>query len=211
MHQARRHARADVIDMAAQLLDEYGMADLTMRRLARELGVTPGALYWHFADKQALLGAVADRLLGPALTGVPPGPWQARVHAICGGLRNALLSSTDGAELVSASFAAGRSERMTAILDALTDAAVAAGLHPANADLAARSVLYYVLGFTADEQSRLQWDAAGALSQEQSVMSTNPNRRFAFGLGLLVDGMVAHRHRPSADDGVDPGVAVPAP
>ena len=34
----------------------YGIADLTMRRLARELDVTPGALYWHFANKQQLLG-----------------------------------------------------------------------------------------------------------------------------------------------------------
>ena len=203
--------RSDVVDKAAQLLDEYGIADLTMRRLARELGVTPGALYWHFADKQALLGAVADRLLAPALDAVAHGPWDARVHGICGGLRDALLSTTDGAELVSASFSAGKSERMAAILDRLTEAAVAAGLQPANADLAARTVLYYVLGFTADEQSRLQWDAAGALSQEQSVMSTNPNRRFAFGLGLLVDGMVAHRERSSVDDGADPGVAVPAP
>ncbi|MCW2520605.1 MAG: TetR family transcriptional regulator, partial [Mycobacterium sp.] len=32
--------RRDVVDKAAQLLDDYGIADLTMRRLARELSVT---------------------------------------------------------------------------------------------------------------------------------------------------------------------------
>ena len=68
-------------------------------------------------------------------------------------------------------------------------------------------MLYYVLGFTADEQSRLQWDAAGALSVEQSVLSTNPNARFAFGLDLLIGGMSAQRF--SGDQCVDPGVTVP--
>ena len=32
---------------------------------------------------------------------------------------------------------------------------------PEKAALAARTVVYYVFGFTVDEQSRLQWDAAG--------------------------------------------------
>jgi hypothetical protein len=62
--------------------------------------------------------------------------------------------------------------------------------------LAARTVVYYVLGFTADEQSRLQWDAAGALPDQQSVLSEDPSARFAFGLRLLVDGIAAHRDQP---------------
>jgi TetR/AcrR family transcriptional regulator, tetracycline repressor protein len=209
VQQVRRHARSDVVDKAAQLLDDYGIADLTMRRLARELGVTPGALYWHFADKQALLGAVADRILASTAT-AHDGSWVQRVHLICTALRNALLSTTDGAELVSASFAAGKSELMTELLHRLTAAAAEAGIDSSHADLAARSVLYYVLGFTADEQSRLQWDAAGALPENQSVMATDPNGRFTFGLRLLVDGMAVHASG-SGDQGVDPGVAVPSP
>jgi TetR/AcrR family tetracycline transcriptional repressor len=184
--------RRDVVDKATQLLDDYGIADLTMRRLARELSVSPGALYWHFADKQELLGAVADRILEPASATVDDASWSRCVVGVCTALRDALLSSTDGAELVSASFAAGKSARMTTILTRLTGAAAEAGIDPPNADLAARTVLYYVLGFTADEQSRLQWDAAGALVDGQSVLTENPNARFAFGLGLLVDGIAAH-------------------
>jgi TetR/AcrR family transcriptional regulator, tetracycline repressor protein len=184
--------RHDVVAKATQLLDDYGIADLTMRRLARELSVSPGALYWHFADKQELLGAVADRILEPASAAVDDASWSRCVVGVCTALRDALLSSTDGAELVSASFAAGKSERMTEILARLTTAAAQGGIDPANADLAGRTVLYYVLGFTADEQSRLQWDAAGALVDGQSVLTENPNARFAFGLKLLVDGIAAH-------------------
>ncbi|MCT7659865.1 TetR family transcriptional regulator [Mycobacterium deserti] len=182
--------KRDVVDAATALLDTYGMADLTMRRLARELAVSPGALYWHFANKQQLLGAVADRILISA--GDVAGDWRERIGGICVQLRDALLSHTDGAELVSASFAAGQSQAMTQILARLTNAAAEAGVDAAHAELAARTVLYYVLGFTADEQSRLQWDAAGAqLPEAQSVLADDPSARFAFGLGLLVDGIRA--------------------
>ena len=180
--------KRDVVEAATTLLDSYGIADLTMRRLARELGVSPGALYWHFANKQELLGAVADRIL-KSVDDVPAG-WRERITGICGMLRDALLSHTDGAELVSASFAAGQSEAMKKILARLTDASAETEVGAAHAGLAARTVVYYVLGFTVDEQSRLQWDAAGAaLPDEQSVLTEDPSARFAYGLGLLIDGI----------------------
>jgi AcrR family transcriptional regulator len=183
--------KRDVVDAATALLDSYGIADLTMRRLARELNVSPGALYWHFANKQELLGAVADRIL--ASVDDVSGGWRDRVAGSCGRLRDALLSHTDGAELVSASFAAGQSDAMARILTQLSGAAADAGVDPTHAELAARTVVYYVLGFTVDEQSRLQWDAAGAeLPDEQSVLSEDPSARFEFGLRLLVDGIATH-------------------
>ena len=183
--------KRDVVDAATSLLDSYGIADLTMRRLARELNVSPGALYWHFANKQELLGAVADRILESV--GDVSGGWRDRVAGTCGRLRDALLSHTDGAELVSASFAAGQSDAMARILTQLSGAAADAGVDPTHAELAARTIVYYVLGFTVDGQSRLQWDAAGAeLADEQSVLSDDPSARFEFGLRLLVDGIAAH-------------------
>jgi AcrR family transcriptional regulator len=196
--------KRDVVEAATAILDDYGIADLTMRRLARELDVSPGALYWHFANKQQLLGAVADRVLAPAFANLPADGWRPRIVAVCSRLRDALLSHTDGAELVSACFAAGQSNAVAAILARLADAATEAGVGAAHAELAARTVVYYVLGFTADEQSRLQWDAAGAawpatldigaLPDEQSVLqpSADPTTRFDFGLRLLIDGIAAH-------------------
>ena len=167
--------KRDVVDKATEILDNYGIADLTMRRLARELDVSPGALYWHFANKQELLGAVADRILAR--------PVERRVRRlarpdrrICRPLRDALLSHTDGAELVSASFAAGQSEAMAQILARLTDAAADAGVDRRARRAGGPHGLYYVLGFTADEQSRLQWDAAGVkLADGQSVLGRDGN------------------------------------
>ena len=186
--------KRDVVDAATALLDSYGIADLTMRRVARELAVSPGALYWHFPNKQALLGAVADRILQPACAQPSSVSWRDRVTTVCAKLRDALLSHTDGAELVSASFASGQSRAMVSIVAELADVAIQAGVATEQAGLAARTVVYYVLGFTADEQSRLQWDAAGAaLADGRSVPTTDPTSRFAFGLRLLVDGMAAAR------------------
>jgi AcrR family transcriptional regulator len=180
--------KRDVVAAATALLDEYGIADLTMRRLARELNVSPGALYWHFANKQELLGAISDRILD----GVPTAHG---VVEVCNRLRDALLSHTDGAELVSASFAAGQSSAMKQVLALLTEAVSEVGVDFAHAELAARTVVYYVLGFTVDEQSRLQWDAAGAeLPEWQSVLTDDANARFGFGLQLLVDGIHAQTH-----------------
>ena len=82
--------KADVVDAATAILDAHGIADLTMRRVARELNVTPGALYWHFASKQELLGAVADRILRPAVDAEPAGDWGRRIEATCLALRDAL-------------------------------------------------------------------------------------------------------------------------
>ena len=69
-----------------------------------------------------------------------------------------------------------------------------AGVDTAHRVQAARTVLHYVLGATADEQSRLQWDAAGAeLPEHQSVLSGDPSAGFAFGLRLLTDGLAVQR------------------
>lgn len=182
--------KSDVVDAATAILDNYGLADLTMRRLARELSVTPGALYWHFAGKQEVLGAVADRILEP-VDDLAAG-WRDRLTGLCGRLRDALMSHTDGAELVSASFAAGQSQAMTRIVGWLADAAAEAGVAAPNTELAARSIVYYVLGFAVDEQSRLQWDAAGAdLPDGHSAFTDDARSRFGFGVTLLINGIGA--------------------
>src|SRR5690606_32783854 len=105
-------------------------------------------------------------------------------------LRDALLSHTDGAELVSATFAAGQSRVLDEILARLAAAAAAAGPGGSRAVLAARTLVHYVLGLTGDEQSRLQWDAAGAEVAEPPA-DDNPSARFAFGLNLLINGIAA--------------------
>jgi AcrR family transcriptional regulator len=56
-----RKSTADRIAAAAgRLLDRKGAEAVTMRRVATAVGITPMALYRHFADREGLLNALAD-------------------------------------------------------------------------------------------------------------------------------------------------------
>ena len=181
-----RHHRADVVARALVVLDTYGLADLTMRRLGAELGVQPSALYHHFANKQTLLAAVADEILArgrrPAPGHAERSTWDERVVARCHELRDALLAYRDGAEVVATVHAFGLGARapyddqLTALRDA--------GLHDELAVTATRTLLHFVFGHTTDEQTHLQAGSAGAISG-----GPREGDDFGRGLALVVDGI----------------------
>ena len=52
-----------VLDAAVALADGSGIAAVTMRNVAAELGVEAMSLYYHVANKEALLDGVVDTLL----------------------------------------------------------------------------------------------------------------------------------------------------
>jgi TetR/AcrR family transcriptional regulator, tetracycline repressor protein len=191
--------RADVLDGAIAILDEYGLGDLTMRRLATSLHVQPGALYWHFKDKQTLLGAIADHLLAGVDVPVESTRWDEQLLELAHRLRNALLSHRDGAELVAATYAS----RLTTnrVRERIAAVCIRAGMARGHAELTADTLLYYILGQTVDEQSRMQMDSVGALTDEASPLfeSPDPTSKFEFGLDLFVNGV---RHALGADERV---------
>ena len=75
--------RDAIVAHALTVADTDGLAAVTVRRLAHELGVTPMALYWHVSGKEDLLAAMGDRLF----VGLPPdtdpaAPWQDQLHEL---------------------------------------------------------------------------------------------------------------------------------
>ena len=52
--------RRALLDATLELVDRHGPQGFTLRAAAREAGVTPGATYHHFEDKDALVAAVAE-------------------------------------------------------------------------------------------------------------------------------------------------------
>jgi AcrR family transcriptional regulator len=61
--------RAALLHAGLQALEHGGEAEISLRALAREAGVSPAAVYRHFPDKKALLTALGGegfRLLGEA-------------------------------------------------------------------------------------------------------------------------------------------------
>ena len=53
--------RAELLDTAIAQLQEVGVEDLSLRALARSIGVSQTAPYRHFSDKTELLAAMATR------------------------------------------------------------------------------------------------------------------------------------------------------
>ncbi|MEV7770722.1 TetR/AcrR family transcriptional regulator [Kitasatospora sp. NPDC086791] len=52
-----------LVAAAFEVLDEQGQEKVSVREVARRAGVSAGAPFRHFADRQALLTALADRVL----------------------------------------------------------------------------------------------------------------------------------------------------
>jgi AcrR family transcriptional regulator len=52
--------RRALLDAALGILAHQGPHALTLREVAKKVGVTPPAMYHHFGDKEALLAAVAE-------------------------------------------------------------------------------------------------------------------------------------------------------
>jgi AcrR family transcriptional regulator len=71
------HLRAALVSAALELLEESGETELSLRAVARRAGVSPAAPYRHYADREALVSAVAAvgyRELAERLAAAHPSP-----------------------------------------------------------------------------------------------------------------------------------------
>ncbi|WP_460703697.1 TetR/AcrR family transcriptional regulator [Myceligenerans halotolerans] len=51
--------RAELVDASVRLVESEGVGAVSLRRVAREAGVSPAAPYHHFANRAALLSAIS--------------------------------------------------------------------------------------------------------------------------------------------------------
>ncbi len=71
-----------ILTAALALIDESGLDALSMRRLGKELGVDPMAVYHHIPNKDELLRAVVRQVFSRLAVGLADGSesWQERVR-----------------------------------------------------------------------------------------------------------------------------------
>lgn len=79
-----------VIDTAVAQADQIGLDGLTMRGVARELGVEAMSLYHHFANKDALLDAMVDAVYAEVDVPAATGPWREELRARSRSVRHVL-------------------------------------------------------------------------------------------------------------------------
>lgn len=211
--------RETIIDQALELLDAYGLADMTMRRVASSLGVAAGALYWHIANKQELITAVAHKIIAPVfelgdeLAGaVEPGPayQPPSPQEFCSTLHATLLAHRDGAELVHAAAAQPNSPLWSQLRDSLsatiTHDLKLAGLSLSKAhttaDIAATtsSALHLVFGASIMEQSAKQFLEATQPATKPTLPGTARSAKLPGsddverGITVLLAGLHARIH-----------------
>lgn len=178
--------RERITEAALAILGEYGLADVSMRRVANTLGVAPGALYWHIANKQELIGFMAEAIVQPLVDGVVPDP--ARLSSE---LREALLSVRDGAEVVVAAVSQPDSlvrqsleTRFSASVRTVLAGADEQDAEQDKVRIVARGLLHLTLGDAAVQQSAAQLaQATGAAPR------TDGSAEHAAAVGFLLDGL----------------------
>src|SRR5262245_51314446 len=104
-HIKRRRKRqpltqALVVRTALALLDDVGLEELTMRRLAERLGVKAASLYRHVRDKEELLVLLGDEISGEIPMVGSAGTWREQMIEMTGNVRHGLLAHRDAARLL---------------------------------------------------------------------------------------------------------------
>ena len=79
--QREKLTRDRIVDAALAVMDAEGLDAVSMRRVAREVGVDAMSLYHHVRDKDALLQAVCDRVMAGFEFPSDEGSWEDRCKA----------------------------------------------------------------------------------------------------------------------------------
>jgi AcrR family transcriptional regulator len=200
----RELTREDVIDAAAALVADQGYAGLTMRALARRCGVPTMTLYRHMRDKEELLGALADRVLGQLQLPEPGAlSWQEELAAVFRSVHDLLLAHPDIALVAGRQPVAGEAAYRGA--ETVLNALRRAGIEGEDAASAFATLFAFTLGFV---QQQLMSSAPRSLGRRQAVLERLPrddyenlsrlgglfllrstDRHFEDGLNLIIRGL----------------------
>ncbi|MCG6859337.1 MAG: TetR/AcrR family transcriptional regulator C-terminal domain-containing protein [Salaquimonas sp.] len=202
--------RDEVVAAAIRLLDEEGLSGLTLRRLAKELGISAPTLYWHVKDKRELLDLMAERIIAEHRVKQPPLPddmtWWQKVTELCRRQYFAMIAHRDGAQVVAGN---RPTERMLPMIDRWIGIWIQAGIPPEEALALILAVGNYIIGSALEYQAeadrtKVRGDIV-AISQAGKEQHPNlmnaincrgskprdPHAIFEYGLTLLIAGIRA--------------------
>jgi TetR/AcrR family tetracycline transcriptional repressor len=198
----RSISQADIVDAAFELLEQRGMAAVSVRGVAASLGLTPTAMYTYFPSKNALLRAMVEQLLSTidlAAASDADVAWRDRVHALGGALRARLAEHSGSLVLVTSGPLDGA--HALGLNEALIAGFAGDGMPHAEAARAAVAVRAYVLGVAAlDAADRAGREASSEAASPETLWSDAAafpltdattdaaGDGFAWGLDRLLDG-----------------------
>ena len=92
--------RDRVVEAASRVADSGGLTSVSMRNVAKELGVEAMSLYHHIAGKDALLDALADRIFAAIELPDVDDPWRPAMTARAASARAVLSAHPWGLGLI---------------------------------------------------------------------------------------------------------------
>jgi TetR/AcrR family tetracycline transcriptional repressor len=144
-------SQVDVVRAALEILDEQGAGAVSIRAIARRLGVRMNTVLWHAKSKARLEELMADAIVAGAPLDDLPEDWRERATEIARRYRYALLAHRDGSVVVAGTYAA---EPATLDLaEALVAALLDGGMSTREAAWTCWSLIYLVLGLSQEEQA----------------------------------------------------------
>lgn len=215
-------SKAAIVNKAVELMEQRGLAAVSLRRIATELGISAPTLYWHISGKRELLDAVAEQLLRRGLAGMDNRPaegqpWWEWLEQRCSAMFRAMLSVPDApqvvagnrptpetlpdieaglAELVAVGFTAAEAQQVFLVLGGYIT-----GMALEWQSEAAREVDTDVndheLGELVRDPARFPYLAAAVRGRPDSPVQT-----FDYGLSLLIRG-IRDRHAELVGDRVE--------
>ena len=130
---------------ALALVDAEGLAALSTRRLAADLGVSGPSLYNHFATKDELLEAVADVVIARVdISPLGARPWPEALRTWAVSYRETLAAHPNLIPV--AAHGPGRRPHALRMADAVYGALVGAGWPPREATQIGALMRYFVVG-----------------------------------------------------------------
>ena len=209
-------SRERIRDAALVLIDQHGLTAFSMRRLADELGVQAASIYSHYATKDEVLDAVANRLVAAVDTRGFDQGWRQGLLVWARSYRDALVAHPNAVPLIASG--TQRRDEFLAMANAVHGGLVAAGWPPRRATEISGAVKYLVIGaastpfasgFADDVQVYL--DRYPHLTQAHRLRADAARidqESFELGLRSLIAGLEAAA-REHGDVVTDPGTNIP--
>ncbi|MDR3278423.1 MAG: TetR/AcrR family transcriptional regulator C-terminal domain-containing protein [Oscillospiraceae bacterium] len=185
-----------IVRASIELLNRDGAPGLTMRNLARALGIKAASLYWHIRDKRELYGEIAELLCGRMVMpeeNENAGEYLSGVHRA---YRAILLTVRDSVPIFEESVP--NTPRRIEIIRAIGGALLKMGVKENNLMTAGNLLNNYVLSFTADEcrlKTRTPEEIAAFSAQLSDsdraafVSVDDYDGQFDYGLRVLLAGL----------------------
>lgn len=197
-------SRERIVETACALVDAEGLAAVSTRRLAAELGVSGPSLYNHFRTKDQILEAVADSVSAQVdlsmFDAADGRDWRTALHDWAVSYRAALTRHPNIVPVLARG--PGRRPAGLRLADAMFGAMVDAGWPPAQATSIGALMRYFIMGsalgsfaggFVDDETAYDPADyphlgQAHLLADRQQIID---DRAFETGLRALLDGLAS--------------------